>query len=145
MILSAQQLFSDAQAITGDAVSTNVIDLGVAGTPYGAQGPLNKDIGKGTPIPILIQAVEDFNTMTSLEVTIEVSDNSNLTSSTVLASQTITRADLNAKRQFDLQVIPTSANKRYLGVRYNVIGSNPSTGAITAGISMGNQTNTTGA
>ena len=36
MILSAQQLFSDDQAITASADSTNVIDLGVPGTPFGA-------------------------------------------------------------------------------------------------------------
>lgn len=145
MIFSKHQLFSDAQAITGDAISTNVIDTGVRGTPYGAKAALTGDKGKGTPVPILIQAVEDFNNLTSLEVTIEVSANANLTSSTVLASQTIARADLNSKRQFDLQVLPTGVDQRYLGIRYNVIGTNPSTGAITAGITMGNQTNITGA
>lgn len=145
MIFSQNQLFSDAQAITGDTVSTNVIDLGVTGTPYGAQAPLHGDKGKGTPIPILIQVVEEFNTLTSLRVTVEVSANANLTSSTVISEQTITRVALNAKRQFDIQVLPTSADKRYLGIRYDVIGTNPTTGAITAGITMGNQTNITGA
>ena len=41
MIFSAQQIFSDDQAITGDAISTNVIDTGVRGTPYDAAAALN--------------------------------------------------------------------------------------------------------
>ena len=35
MIFDKQNLFSDAQAITADAASTNVIDLGPTGTPVG--------------------------------------------------------------------------------------------------------------
>ena len=64
MILSAQQLFSDDQAITATAVSTNVIDLGVAGTPYGAVAALNQDVGKGAGVPVLIQVTEDFDNLT---------------------------------------------------------------------------------
>ena len=71
MIFSAQQLFSDDQAITATAVSTNVIDLGVAGTPYDAVAPLNQDIGKGNKVPFLAQVTEDFNNATSVEVAIE--------------------------------------------------------------------------
>ena len=36
MILSAQQIFSDGQALTATAVSTNLIDLGATGTVVGA-------------------------------------------------------------------------------------------------------------
>ena len=68
MIFSAQQLFSDDQAITASADSTNVIDLGVAGTPYGAAAALNRDIGDGAGIPILVQITEAFEYLTSLEV-----------------------------------------------------------------------------
>ena len=55
MILSAQQIFSDDQAVTATAISTNVIDLGAPGTPYDAAAALNQDIGKGCPIPVLVQ------------------------------------------------------------------------------------------
>lgn len=145
MILSAQQLFSDDQAITATAISENVIDLGVAGTPYGAAAPLNRDVGKGTPVPVLIQVTEDFATLTSLTITVEVSAAAGLTSPQVLATETIAVADLLAGKQTYMQVLPNGADLRYLGVRYTVTGSNATAGAITAGISMGNQTNTTGA
>ena len=145
MILSKQLLLSSAQVITATALSTNVIDLGVAGTPYDAAAPLNQDIGKGTPVPILIQVVEAFNTLTSLTITIESSANSNMTSSTVLSSQTIPLAQLGLGAQSAVQVLPVGVDQRYLAVRYTVAGSAPTLGKITAGISMGNQTNVTGA
>ena len=145
MILSAQQLFSDDQAVTATAISENVIDLGVAGTPYGAVAALNNDKGKGAKIPVLIQVTEDFATLTSLTVTVEVSAAAGLTSPKVLATESILVADLVAGKQTHMQVLPDGADLRYLGVRYTVVGSNATAGTITAGISMGNQTNVTGA
>ena len=145
MITSAQQLFSDDQVVTATAISTNVIDLGVAETPYGAVAPLNNDKGKGNKIPVLIQVTEDFATLTSLTVTVEVSAAAALTSPKVLATEVIAVADLVAGKQTFMQVLPDGADLRYLGVRYTVTGSNATHGKITSGITMGNQTNITGA
>lgn len=140
-ILSAQLLLSNRQAITATALSTNVIDIGAPGTPYGAQGPLGRDIGKGNPIPILVQVVETFNEATSVTVSLEVSANSAMTSSTVVASQTIPLAQLVAGKKINLQYLPNGINQRYLAVRYTVTGTAPTAGRMHAGISMGNQTN----
>lgn len=145
MILSANQLFSNDQAITATAVSTNVIDLGVAGTPYGAQAPLHQDVGKGNPVPILVQVTEAFNNLTSLRVDIETSENADMSSAKVIASQTILLADLTAGKKTSVQYLPNDADLRYLGIRYTVTGAAPTTGKVFAGISMGNQTNITGA
>lgn len=145
MILSQQLLLSDDQAITATALSTNVIDLGLAGTPYDAAAPLNNDKGKGAKVPILIQVTEDFNTLTSLTVTIEVAATAAMTSSTVLSTEVIALADLVAGKQTFTQVLPNGADQRYLAVRYTVTGTPPTLGQVTAGISMGNQTNLTGA
>lgn len=138
MILSAQLLFSDDQAITATAVSTNVVDLGVPGTPFGGN-QLNQDIGKGTPIPLLVQVTEDFNNATSVTVTVEVSAAAAMTSPVVLATETILLADLVAGKQTHVQFVPKDADLRYLGVRYTVAGTAPTTGKFTAGISAGNQ------
>lgn len=143
MILSAQQIFSDDQAITATAVSTNVIDLGAAGTPYDAAAALNQDIGKGTKVPILIQVTEDFNTLTSLTIAIETGATTSL--GTVVLSKTVLLAALVEGYQFPVNVLPDEIDKRYLGVRYTVAGTAPTTGKITAGITMGVQTNITGA
>jgi len=145
MILSAKQLFSDNQAVTATAVSTNVIDLGTPGTPHGAAAALKYDIGKGTPIPILVQVTADFATLTSLTITLEVSAATGMTSPVVLAEETIAVADLVAGKQMFNQVLPQGADLRYLAVRYTVTGSNATAGTITAGVSMGNQSNVNGA
>ncbi len=145
MIFSINQEFSDDQAITATAISTNVLDLGLPGTPQGAFGPLNQDIGKGNMIPILVQVTEAFNTLTSLTITIEVSAAAGLTSPVVLATETILLADLVVGKQMFNQVIPNGADKQFLGVRYTVTGTPPTLGKIQAGITMGNQTNIDGA
>lgn len=143
MIFSAQQLFSDAQAVTATARSTNVIDTGVRGTPYGAVAPLNGDIGKGNKVCFLAQVVEDFDNLTSLTIAIETGATDAL--GTVIASVTVPLADLVAGGQIPVDVLPNGLTERYLGMRYTVTGTAPTAGAITAGITMGNQTNVTGA
>ncbi|MET0000051.1 MAG: Bbp16 family capsid cement protein [Candidatus Thiodiazotropha lotti] len=139
MILSAQQTFSDNQAITTTARSTNVIDLGVPGTPHGGAAALEQDVGKGTPIPILVQVTEDFDNLTSLDVAIEVGAADTL--GTVVATQNILLADLVAGKTINLQCLPNGVDQRYLGLRFTVNGTDPTQGQIHAGISMGNQTN----
>lgn len=141
MIFSAQQLFSDDQAVTATAISENVIDLGVPGTPYGAAAALPQDIGKGVEIPILVQVTTAFNTLTSLTITVEVSAAAGLTSPVVLASEVVLLAALIAGKQMHMRVVPNDASLRYMGVRYTVGGSDPTLGNITAGITMGNQNN----
>jgi len=126
MILSAQQLLSNQQAITATAVSTNVIDLGVADTPYGAAAALKQDIGKGAMVPILVQVTQAFNNATSVKVAIEVGSTTSL--GTEVASQTILLADLKAGKQINIQCLPNGINQRYLGVRYKVAGTAPTTG-----------------
>src|SRR5262245_60054342 len=73
MILSKQALFSEAQAITASAASTNLIDRGAPGTPLGAPTTVPRDLGK-SDIPILIQVVTAFATLTSLAVTLQADD-----------------------------------------------------------------------
>lgn len=144
MIFSMQSLLSDDQAITATAVSTNVVDLGARGTPYGAAAAVTGDMGKGTPIPVLVQVTEAFATLTSLTITVETSANSDLTSSTVLATETVLAASLTAGKQTFLSFLPKGLTGRYVGLRYTVNGVNATAGKITAGITMGNQTNITG-
>lgn len=145
MIFSAQQLFSSDQAVTVAAVSTNVIDTGVAGTPYGAAAALNKDIGKGNKIPLLVQVTTAFATgagATTLTIAVETGATTAL--GTVIHSETIAIADLVAGKQINLDFLPNGVTERYLGLRYTPDAA-MNAGAITAGICMGVQTNVTGA
>ena len=67
MLLDKQNLFSDGQAITADAASTNVIDC---------RGKI-KEIAAGTVLPLLIQAVEAFTVTGTVTVpsSLPVSEN----------------------------------------------------------------------
>jgi hypothetical protein len=146
MIFSAQQLFSDDQAVTVTANSTNVIDLGAPSTPYGAAAALNQDIGKGAKISLLVQVTEAFTTsagMTALTIALETGATTAL--NTIITSQTIPIADLIAGKQINLDFLPNGIVERYLGLSYTPVTGDADGGAITAGIVMGVQTNVTGA
>jgi len=147
MILSAQQIFSDSQAITtvANTLSTNVIDLGAPGTPYGANAQVH-DIGKGAKVPLLVQVDTTFTTAAgATALTIHLETGATAACNTIIASQTILIADLVAGKQFNLDFLPNGIVERYLGVSYEAVTGAFNAGNITAGITMGNQTNVTGA
>lgn len=141
MILSKELLLSDQQAITADAASTNYINLGAVQAAYGAKAAIKQDIGKGEPVPILIQVTADFATCTSLQIDLEVDDNTSFSSAKAVESQTILLASLKAGTRTFMQYVPNGADEQYLRVNYTVNGSDATAGNVTAGITMGNQTN----
>lgn len=141
-ILSNESLFSNEQAVTVTALSTNVIDLGERGTPVGGKTALIGDISLGNPIEILCQVNEDFATLTSLKIAIEVGATASL--GTEVASITVLLASLVTGYQFPLRYLPTLGTGRYLGLRYTVAGSTATAGKVTAGVTLGNQTNRVG-
>jgi hypothetical protein len=129
MLFDALNKFSSAQAITATAVSTNVIDTGSS-----------KDDGKAGNLPLLIQVVEDFNKLTSLTVALQTDDAEGFGSAETLYSVTVPLADLKAGYQTPVITLPQGV-KRYLRLNYTVTGTAPTTGAVTAGIVAGVQTN----
>ena len=137
MILSMQDLFSDKQALTASAVSTNIIDLGVSGTPVHGVAPLKRDLGQGNKIPLLVQVVEKFAGATGLTIQLQTATDEAFTTPITLVSQTIAVADLKAGARFSLPVVPYGAVQRYLRLNYTVAGSGTS-GKVTAGFTMGN-------
>lgn len=138
MIFDTQNLLSDAQAITVTAASTNVIDL----SPI-AQG-IVRDIGKGKQIPLLIQVVEAFAAAgaATLTVALQVDSVENFASpKTVWSSGAIALADLVAGKVIVPEYITRGTDERYMRLNYTV-GTGPMTaGKITAGVTMGNQSN----
>lgn len=142
-ILSKQDEFSDGQAITATAASTNIIDLGATGTPAGSSVALVRDIGKGGMLPMEVLVTEAFNNLTSLEVQLEVDDNSSFSSAKLVASTgAIALAKLvkGYRLPFPAEV-PEGTDERYFRLRYVVVGTAPTTGKISAGIVAGRQNN----
>jgi hypothetical protein len=91
----------------------------------------------------LIQVTEAFNNATSLEI--KISTGATTALGTTVISKVVPLADLVVGYQFPVEVLPNEINERYLGIEYVVDGTAPTEGKVTAGISMGNQTNITGA
>lgn len=133
-IMDSTMLFSDAQAITGTAVSTNVVNLGHS-----------DEIGTGHPLDLLIQVVEnDFDNLTDLTVELQTDDNESFSSPTTIAqSEAAPLADLKVGYRFNVNYWPRG-NEQYIRLRYVVNGTNPTQGAITAAITSTTQTNESG-
>lgn len=138
MIFDQTNLLSDRQAITVTAASTNVIDLGPI------DGRVVRDIGKGKPIPLLIQVVEDFDAAgaATLTIALQVDSVENFASpKTVWTSGALALADLVAGKVVVPEYVPRGTDERYLRLNYTV-GTGPMTdGAVVAGVTMGNQSN----
>lgn len=125
MILDKRLEFSDAQALTATAVSTNVIDL-----------TSDRDIGVGETIWTLIQldvAADDTDADETYVVTLETDDNAAFTSATVIDTITITRGDVAGTRYYSS--VPL-ANERFLRLNYTLGGTTP---AVTASAWLSNQ------
>ncbi len=141
MIMDRTLLFSDGQAITATAASTNVVDLGATGTVYGASSPMVRDVGHGNDVDLVVTATQSFNNLTSLTISIQVDDNAAFSSpTTVFTSPAYTLAQLAAGAKYLLpDTLPGGTNERYVRLNYTVAGTAPTTGKITAGIVAGRQ------
>lgn len=143
MIMDRTALFSDGQAITATAASTNLIDLGATGTVYGAAAAMTRDIGPGNRIPLIVTVTQSFNTLTSLTVSLETDDNASFSSATTIwtsPAYTLAQLAVGAKQNLLPDSIPLGTNERYLRLKYTVGGSNPTLGKITAGVVAARQT-----
>lgn len=116
--------FSEEQAITGSAISTNIIDLKAARTMGTGARPLFvvlkvttafTDSSDNSSATVILQtdSIEAFNSATN--------------------SQTLGTIATNAAigDGFVMSIGPNAANERYLGVYYEVAGGNFTTGKVT--------------
>lgn len=139
MIIDAQQLFSDAQAVTTDVVGTNVIDLSQ-----------DRSIGTGEPMCVVFQIdVAADQTTGDEDYTFEVEYATDAAQTTgrqlmgrrVFESGTpaagLQDADLLvAGYTFCIPIPKTSLSEseRFLGIRYDTLGTTP-TITVTAWLS----------
>ena len=145
MIFDHQGLFSDNQAITATAASTNVIDFGLAETPYGGGNGQSPDQGKGHKIPILVQVTETFDAATNdhtVTFALELDSTTTFTPDESIDLGTFAEADLVAGWQLPFDAIPKGVNLQYARLKYTVAGTgNFTAGKIKAGIVAAVQTN----
>ncbi|NCH03924.1 hypothetical protein EHJ06_21620 [Cronobacter malonaticus] len=126
MYVDKQLEFSDGQAVTASAISTNVVDLNPTFN-YNT----GVDIGTGEDVYLVLQvdAAAAAAGAATVQITLESSASAGLTSSTVhFTSPTYQLADLTANKTLTAVKLPSGTYLRYLGVRYTV-----GTGPLTAG------------
>lgn len=142
MILDANLILAENQAVTATAISQNVILLPTAGTVPLEAAVISRNLGPGNPLPLLIQVTETFATLTSLTITLETSAAAALTSSTVLAtSGAVAAATLVAGFQLPaMRFFPNATLLDYVGMRFTVGGSNATAGKVSAAIATWAQT-----
>lgn len=132
MYIDKQLNFSEEQAITATADSTNIIDLGAAG------------VDKGEPV-LLDAVVEDaFTAAGAATLTVSVitaADAAFTTPETLITTAAIGKATLVRGYRLPINVLPANV-KRYVKLNY-AVGTGPMTaGKINAGLRLGVQTNT---
>lgn len=129
MLWDKENLFSDNQAITTTAASTNVLNA--------ATGPL-KEIAFGTPTPLRIQVTQDFTGATSVDFWVETATDAAFTTPVALAKTgAIAVASLKTGYVAPINFIP-KGNLGYLRMKYTVVGT-ATAGKVTAGIVAGDE------
>lgn len=120
MIIDYNLQFSDAQSLTADAASTNVIDLGA-----------DRDIGPGEALNIVVTLdVAMGGTSPTMAVQVQTDDNDSFSSATtVLTSRTISSGA--AGETLVLSVPDT--NERYIRLYYDLGGTSP-TATVSASV-----------
>lgn len=136
MYIDSQELFSDAQAVTSTAISSNVLDLNPSAA--GLAGNV-QDIGVGHDATYLV--VETVTTATdtgsdaTLTVTLESDSTANLATAPVVhySSGALAFAAFATAGTILVQIpLPLGDYKRYLGIRYTVASGPLTAGAFTA-------------
>lgn len=126
MYLDAQLLLSDAQAVTADAGSTNVIDL-TASAPK---------LGDGEPLAVVMTvdvAADGTTTDETYTFVIQSDDNAGFSSATTVSTRTIAYASLTQYSTHIFVIPPGIALERYLRLYYDVGGTTPSI-TVTAAV-----------
>ncbi len=125
MKIDAENRYSNAQAVTAAAASTNIIDHGIA-----------RDLGTGQDIylvAVVTTAFTDTGSNSTLTVTLET-DNDSAFGSPTLAAQTLgtfaALAAIGATLTAKLQ--PGAVNERYSRLYYTPNNGDLSAGAVTA-------------
>lgn len=119
MITDKFLVFGTAQAITADAASTDYIDTLVAG------------IGDGEPLRFVVHSVAAFNTLTSMNIKLQSDDNSSFSSASDDITVNVLLAGLAANTKVVDVRLPRGV-QRYIRAYYDVVGSNPTLGTLTA-------------
>ncbi|RRM92734.1 Bbp16 family capsid cement protein [Escherichia coli] len=135
MITDKLLMFSEAQAVTNTAASTDVIDLG----PIDGK---RRDIGVGYPLEfwVLVNEAATASGEETVNIQLQTSEN-NRSWSTIYDSGALATDTLTAGKRVVSAKVPAGV-QRYLCVNYSVATGPLTAGKFTAGISLDVDANT---
>ena len=134
MYLDKENEFSDAQALTATAASTNYIDVGHTGN----WGPGVEEI----EVIVQVDVALTSGAGSTLVAALQTDDNTSFSSAASLATTgTIAKASLVAGYQVAHWRIPVSGAERYIRIYYTVGTADFTAGSISAFVVAGGQTN----
>jgi hypothetical protein len=127
MIIDAQLLFSDSQAVTVTANSSNVVDTIAAGMQLSGMVT--------NPIGCFARVLQAFAGGTSLQISLVSADDAALSTnlSTHFTTPAIPAASLIAGLLALGANVPAQKIRRYMGLKYTVVGT-MTAGTIIAGL-----------
>lgn len=118
MILDSQNLYSDAQALTATAASTNLIDHGA-----------DRNLGIGEPMALVITidvAADGTTGDETYSAQLQTDDNSGFSSATsVGGAVSIPRTTAVAGTKYVMAVPPDTTFERYSRVNFTLAGTTP--------------------
>ena len=121
MRYDGESLFSDNQAITADATSTDTLKV-----PVG--------LGNGTPVPIELLVTEALVGASTVEVKLQGSETSGGIYTDLQTLGTLASAAKKGTKLQDYIQPGVIGDNQYLRLNYNVSGSNLTGGKVIAGI-----------
>lgn len=143
MYVDKQTEFSDSQAVTATAISSNVLDLFSVKAGAAAAADISPntriDIGEGTGDLYLVvsvpTAITDSGSDATLTVSLESADDAGLTTNAIVHFSTGALAFATYATAGTVIVairLPAGLYRRYLGVRYTVASGPFTAGALDA-------------
>ena len=127
MILDAQNLFSDAQALTAAAASTNLIDLGHAYSRLGSGRTLYVHLNVDV-------ALTDSGSDSTIAVTIEQDTTAAFSSATAVQTLFTVTALSAIGDVYKAVIAPGVITEQFIRLYYTMANGNLSTGSVTAAI-----------
>lgn len=126
MILDAHNLYSDSQAVTAAAESTNLIDHGSA-----------RDFGTGEDLYVVLVvdvALTDAGSDSTVTVALQTDDNDAFSSATTGQTLFTVAATAAAGTRYYARLQPDALNEQYSRVYYTPNNGDLTTGSFTCGI-----------
>lgn len=123
MIIDDKSVFSDSQAITATADSTNKVNV-------------MKFLGKGEPVLLDFRITETFLTLTSLDITIHqcATESGSYTATSMSKTITLASGGLAKGKKVGFRFLSRDVVHPWLKVIYTVAGSNATAGKVFAAI-----------